>query len=493
MDFIGIDVGTSGCKASVLSQTGKILASAVREYGFLRSEQGHAALDLPLVWQSVKDALREIAPHAGNVRAATASSLGETIVVLDQNDRILLPEGITYIDTRNIEEWNRLAGRIDPARLYALTGKGMPQIAMVNQYAWHKRNHPRAFSKAKRILFVDSFVTYMLSGEAMLDYSTASNSLLFDINQYTWSKELANAFEVDLSLFPPVGRMGSSLGKIRKSLSEELGLPQDMEILVGCHDQISATIGAGAIEAGAAVLGEGSTEALNVRVERENLLHLQKSRLPVEPFVDRGQYIVMISKLTHGTCLKWFVQTCGRDLLEKGGYSLAYDTFNALCPPSSEGLVFLPYLSRTYFSKEEPQALGVFLGLENGVSRETMYRAVLEGLSCETKSMLNQLSRHSISVERLIATGGASKSSQYMQIKSNLLRKPISVLDNAESGIRGLAMVCAVKKGCFQDLSEAAKEFSRIAQCYTPKNIPDSVENRYFTVSSAIKDLYKML
>ena len=335
MDFIGIDVGTSGCKASVLSQTGKILASAAREYGFLRSEQGHAALDLPLVWESIKDALREIAPHAGNVRAATASSLGETIVVLDQNDRILLPEGITYIDTRNIEEWNRLAGRIDPARLYALTGKGMPQIAMVNQYSWHKRNHPRAFSRAKRILFVDSFVTYMLSGEAMLDYSTASNSLLFDINQYTWSKELANAFEVDLSLFPPVGRMGTSLGKIRKSLSEELGLPQDMEILVGCHDQISATIGAGAIEAGAAVLGEGSTEALNVRVERENLLHLQKSRLPVEPFVDRGQYIVMISRLTHGTCLKWFVQTCGRDLLEKGGYAHAYDTLNALCPPSS--------------------------------------------------------------------------------------------------------------------------------------------------------------
>lgn len=134
MDFIGIDIGTSRCKASVISEFGTILATASREYALLNAKPGWAALDLNCVWSSVKETLKEIAPHAANVKFATASSLGETMVLLDKEDQICISEGITYIDVRNAEVWNQMANRVDPGKLYEITGKGMPQIAMVNQY-----------------------------------------------------------------------------------------------------------------------------------------------------------------------------------------------------------------------------------------------------------------------------------------------------------------------------------------------------------------------
>ncbi|MDO4323021.1 MAG: FGGY-family carbohydrate kinase [Lachnospiraceae bacterium] len=491
MDFIGIDVGTSGCKASVVSQEGMVKKSAQREYKILKNRNGWACLSLSVIWNSVRDVLKEISSAASEVKAAAVSSLGETIAFLDEGDRLLMDDGMTYIDSRNTEVWKCLERRIPEKELYEITGKTQPRIATVNQYNYWKATRPEVFEKARKILFVDSFVAYMLSGEAAYDYSTASNTLFYDINTYRWSDKLADAYGIDLNLFPQVTSAGTFLGNIRREVSEELNLPAEVKILVGCHDQISAAIGGGAVVPGDAVLGEGSTEALNLLVGNEQTEQLKNAGLQIEPFIQKGMYISLLSRLMHGNCIKWFVNNFAsglRQICKREGCSI-YDHLNQNCPGDSSGIIFLPYLSNTYFPDIDVP-MGSFIGMDTTADIYHLYRAILEGLSCETAELFDLADDCGVRINKITASGGVSRSSAYMQIKADITGKRIYTLENTEAGIHGLAMLCAVQFGCYKDLSEASRQFSKTACCYTPEKDALHVLRRHRVFSNIVKKSY---
>lgn len=494
MDFIGIDVGTSGCKASVISETGIVKKSAQREYRMIKHTDGRAALSLSAVWESVKQVLKEISAAAGQARAAAVSSLGETAAFLDDGDRLLIDEGILYADRRNHEVWKGLKTRVPEKELYEITGKTKPHIATVNQYNYWAKEKPKLLDQTRKILCVDSFIAYMLCGEAALDYSSASNTLVYDINTYQWNGRLAEAFGIDLNLFPEVVEAGSRLGKIRKKISEELGLPRSLEILAGCHDQISAAVGGGASEPGDAVLGEGSTEALNLLFDARQMENMKKARLPVEPFVGKGRYLSLLSRLMHGSCIRWFAHNFDTvyDSLYRSDKGDVYDDLNRNCAVSSGGIVFLPYFSGTYFSDVDVP-MGAFIGMDTSATVYQMYRALLEGLSCETRELFRFLQEREIAVNRVTASGGASKSPVYMQIKANITEHEICTLQNTEAGISGLAILCAVKMGCYTSISEAARQFVHIGNRFVPQEDACGIIARYQTVSAAVRQAYREL
>lgn len=485
MDFICVDIGTSSCKACVISDTGAVLRCAKRLYPLQRLQEGWASLELRLLWNAVQDALREIASAAANAKAMMVSSLGETLVMLDAKDRLLFDEGITYLDSRNVEIWKTLEDSLDTESIYQITGKRIFQIASTNQYRWVQQHEPEKLEAAKRILFVDSFVAYMLSGEAGMDYSTASNSLLFDIHRHQWSSELANTFSFDLRLLPRVGKAGSPLGKIRQEMAKELGLPRDVTVLIGCHDQIAAVVGGGALCAGDAVVGEGSTEALNLLIENVDIPKAQKLQISIEPFIDEERYLIMLSRLTHGTCIKWFAS----DIQPEPGQDV-YDMLNRHCPGDSSGVTFLPYLSNTYFN-EYTRPMGAFIGLSLGTTRYQAYRALLEGLACETRSMCEELANAGIPFHTLTATGGAAKSEVYMQLKANITQRSIGVLKDSEAGLSGLAMMCAVQSGCYETINEAATGFGISKRMYEPLEDCGEIVRRHSRAKEAILRLYQ--
>ena len=87
--YIGLDVGTSGCKASVLDGEGRVLVTASREYRFEYPAKGMVELNPKTVWNCVKETLREIASSGYEVRMLSVSSIGEAMVMLDREDRVL--------------------------------------------------------------------------------------------------------------------------------------------------------------------------------------------------------------------------------------------------------------------------------------------------------------------------------------------------------------------------------------------------------------------
>ena len=487
MDFICIDVGTSGCKAAILTETGIVLQCAKRNYSLQHAQPGWASLCLPALWDAICGALQEIAPMASKARTLMVSSLGETMAMLDADDRLVFDEGMTYLDARNVQMWNEIVDSVDPEALCRKTGKRILQIGAMNQYRWWQRHEPRKMERVKRILFVDSFVTYMLSGEAMMDYSTASNSVLLDLQQHAWSPELAEQFGMDLRQFPKVGRAGTPVGKILPEMADRLGLPCELTILAGCHDQIAAMVGGGALQPGDAVIGEGSTEALNLLIERDDIDKALRHQMPVEPFLDEERYMIMPSRLTHGTCIKWFASSVPTEPGQN-----VYDMLNARCPRETSGLTFLPYLSNTYFS-DYHKPMGSFIGMDTATDCYQAYRALLEGLSCETRALLTELDEAGIPCNQITATGGATKSEVYMQLKADITQRTIGVLKNPEAGLSGLAMICAVHNGCYANLQEAAEGFKISRWLYQPATDCTAIVNRFNKTKQAILRLYKEL
>ena len=95
--YIGLDVGTSGCKASAIDENGKTLVSARREYRFEYPGKGMVELNPDTVWRCVKETLTEIGASGVEAKMIAVSSIGEAMVMLDDQDRVLRG-GITYLD-----------------------------------------------------------------------------------------------------------------------------------------------------------------------------------------------------------------------------------------------------------------------------------------------------------------------------------------------------------------------------------------------------------
>ena len=318
----------------------------------------------------------------------------------------------------------------------------------------------------------------MLSGERGISPSLASRTAFYDVDRADWSHEILNAFGIDPSLLSPVRDSGSVLGKLRQDMARKLGLPEELEVFVGCHDQCAALLGGGAVKEGDVVSGQGSTESYNILTK--NLESLRANHLAYEPFVNSEHVFAVAGQLAHGTSIRWFAEKMEQDLFEaceKDGRDI-YEELNRRCAPSSQGVVYLPYLSEISFDGRNC-AFGGFMGIRARTGKDVLYRALLEGISFEAKLVLSPFEKMGMLGKKLRMVGGASASELLMQLKSDVLGHEICVLEEKENGILGLAMICAVAQGRFATYSEAARAFVREKKNYDPVRNYDKEYTKY--------------
>lgn len=488
MSYIGLDIGTSGCKASVVSKSGEVIAHAHAEYQLLFPEKGYVELEAASIFRKVKQVLRELSPKAAEADVLALSSFGEAFVLLDEEDRPL-NHFITYADERceGIDEM--LIERFGAEKFFDITGTVPNQSFSLCKLLWMKKNRPELLERARKLFLANDYFNYLLCGGRGVDYGTASKTLLFDVKKSCWSKELMEMFDIPAEWFSPPLRVGSCLGTIRRQLARELGLPSGLKICLGCHDQCNATLGGGACMPGYAMMGEGSTESINLIVDASSFSfseELVRRRMCVEPFLESDRYMIPCSILTYGNALRWYIGT----LEEETGKLLSpdEDIFSYLEKRSQteSGLIFLPNLSKVNIMDPQSRVPGAFLGITLNTKKWEFYRAVMQGLNFESAVNLETLKSIGVPVQYISATGGITKSGLFMQMKADILKREIRVLENTEAGIMGLAMICAVAQGDVSGYGEAVEQFVRIKKVYTP-------QKDYTELFEAYKDVRRRL
>jgi len=493
MAYIGLDVGTSGCKAAVISESGSILTLASREYSFVCPLPGYVELDPQVVWGAVVSVLQEIAAAGHDLKMIAVSAIGEAMVMMDKQDKTI-GNVITYLDRRCSDIVHEIGDRIDLETLHAITGVPLNQTYSLNKYIWLERNQPEVLERADKIfLFVD-FLTYKLSGERVVDPSSASRTMFFDVIKMEWSPVITGLFGIPIDKFSKVILTGSIVGTIRRELADEIGLPADLKVIMGCHDQCAASLGSGTVLAGDIMAGEGSTESINLIINKKDISgKFCRNHMCYEPYVGTDQYQTAVSMPTHGTSIRWFVNEFGADFgnCEDIPGENIFERANRGCADDSGEVIFLPYLSRASFMDEKDTALGGFLGLDVNIDKSRMYRALLEGLCFESRLNFELIQSMGLKINKIVASGGCSKSALYMQMKSDILQQQISIPENPEAGVMGLAILCAKADGIFAGYEDAVTQFVKIGNRYSPQREYISKYKKYCMASKAIKELYK--
>ena len=273
MNLLGIDVGTTGCKVVLFSLDGEMLGSAYREYDALNPRPGWAELDAAAIWKDVKTAIQSVttAYPGAEIKALSVSSLGEAVVPVS-DDRQILGLSILNFDSRGEEFLANLAALLPDDRLYAINGNTLGNHYSLTKLKWIQVHQPDLYTRTYRFLHWSAFIAFMLGADPVVDYSLANRTLLFDIHKCDWADALLADTGLDRAKLPDTVPSGTVVGTVSTQIAADLGLPPDVRIVSGAHDQCANAVGCGVVDSGSAVYGMGTYHCITHPFSLTNLL-----------------------------------------------------------------------------------------------------------------------------------------------------------------------------------------------------------------------------
>lgn len=466
----GLDIGSTGCKVTIYDDRGNYLYRAYRDYPVSRSTGEHE-VQAEAIWQGVCQVLQEAASHYPDLKALGVTSFGESCVLLDQEDRPVRPV-MLYTDPRGTAECRELTEKLGRERIEQIAGVAPHSMYSLPKLMWIKKNCPEDYARTKHVLMMEDFVIYLLTGNAVIDYSLAARSMAFDIRKLDWSREIFEAADVDPELFSKPVPGGTGAGKIKAGMAEKLGLPPELMLLPVGHDQVAAAIGSGVFKADRAVDGAGTVECITpvfegIPTDRS----IYDGGYAVVPYVMPGSYVTYAFSFTGGALVSWFIShfaKAEKALAKEQGKSV-YDILEKGMKDGPTGILVLPHFAGAATPYMDNKAKGAVVGLTIEHTASDLYRAMMEGVVYEMMLNMEHLKKAGICPKKLRATGGGASSRVWMQMKADMLNVPIVSLGSAEAGAAGCAMMAGIAAGVFENLSEAADALITEKETYIPR------------------------
>ncbi|MGC9332741.1 MAG: FGGY-family carbohydrate kinase, partial [Anaerolineae bacterium] len=233
MSLLGIDVGTTGCKAAAFSEEGALIASAYEEYDLHRPQPGWAELDTVYVWDRIQATIRRVtaATSFDPIQALAVSSLGEAMVPVTADRRIVGPSIVANFDLRGEEYLEPLQADLDEQALYRITGNTLGRNYSLPKLLWIQNRQPDLYRATDMFLLWGGLVAYLLGASPVVDYSLANRTLLFDVDRGRWSQEILDLAGLDVAKLPATVPSGTAIGTVSPAVASELGLPRGVTVV----------------------------------------------------------------------------------------------------------------------------------------------------------------------------------------------------------------------------------------------------------------------
>jgi xylulokinase len=470
-----------------------MLASAYEEYDYRAPRPGWAQLDAVEVWDKVKRTIMAVAPGSASdpIRALSTSSLGEAMVPVTENRQVLGPSMLLF-DTRGGEYLLGLGSALPDEHLYQINGNTLGNHYGLTKLKWIQSHQPDLYERADKFLLWGSFVSFMLGAEPVVDYSLANRTLLFDIDREAWSEELLDITGLDRSKLPRAASSATEIGTVSEGMADELGLPRDVAIVTGAHDQCANAVGCGVIEESQAVYGMGTflciTPVFSVR--REPAVMIERG-LNTEHHAVPGKYVSFIYN-QGGSIVKWFrdsfapmehhqAEAAGRDI-----YNELFSEF----PEGPSGITVLPHFTVTGPPGFIPDSRGVIAGLQLGSSRGDILKGIVEGTTFYLRECVESLPATGIKITDYRAVGGGSKSDAWIQVCADILGRPFVRPRITEAGALGAALIAGVGNGTFQSYQDGVAAMVSLDRTFEPD---PRQHQRYEVWFEAYKRLWPLL
>ena len=476
MSLLGIDVGTSGCKTIVFGEDGTTLATGYIEYDFISTQAGYAELETSDIWRRITALIAKTVSDASRdqddpIRALSVSSLGEAVVPISA-DRRILGSSILFFDRRGEREADEIATRFEADAFYRINGNTIGPHYTLPKLMWIKTHTPALYESTHRFLYWGSFVMFMLGAEAAVDYSLANRSLCFDLDAKAWSNSILEATGIDREKLPRIVASGEVVGSVSKTASEETGLPVGAAIVSGGHDQCVNATGCGVLESGQAMYGMGTflCAAPIFGARPGDTQTMLEYGLNTEHHTRKNRFVSFIYN-QGGALVKWHRDTFAATdhSNAKAGGSDVYDALFSELPEDPTEVVVLPYFTGTGPPRFYTDPRGTISGLSLGTTRGEILKGVLQGITFYLRRCLDALPTIGIDIREYRAVGGGSKSESWLQLTADILNTKISRAEVAEAGALGAAILAGAGCGVFKNFEEGVDAMVSIDRVFEPR------------------------
>ncbi len=464
MSFLGLDVGTTGCKVVAFREgSGEQIVSGYREYPLLSPHPGWGELNPNTVWDAVRECLREVASRLRHdpPQALGISSQGEACVPVSSDGEVLGNAAVSF-DARTMAYPDWWRARIADAEVMNITGQPMHTMYSAHKIRWWLDQHPDVFRRVWKFLCFEDFVQFRLGVPPTMSYPLAGRTMLFDRRTGAWSARLLEVAGLEPAMLSAVAPSGTAVDVIPERVADDLGLPRGVVVATGAHDQIASAVGAGATSNGSSVNTTGTVECVTVAFQNEpDLERLRSSNLCLYHHGEPGLWCSLAFNFTGGVLFRWYRDQFGSFEMHEARADGrdAYDALLEHAPAAPTRLLVLPHFTSTGTPYFDAQARGAIVGLQLSTTKPEVTKAVLEGITFELRLNLELLEASGVAVNELRAVGGAAKSDLWMQLKADLTGKTVVRLSTSETPSLGVARLAARSVGAQLEPACAVRTF----------------------------------
>lgn len=464
--IIAHDLGTTGNKASLHHDDGRLVASVTVPYPAHFAAGGVAEQSPADWWNAVVAATRDLIARTGTAATDIAGLVvsGQMMgaVLLDADGEPVRP-AIIWADTRAGAQQRELEAAIGAERAYGILGHRLNPTYSVEKIMWVRDNEPDTWTRVRRVCVAKDFIVLRLTGRLATDRSDASGTNAYDQARGTWSDEVLQAARLDPALFPEILESTQIAGTLTDAAAAALGLHTGVRVVMGGGDGPLAAVGSGVVapEDGAYVcLGTSSW----ISFAADAPLHDPAMRTFTFDNVVPGSFVPTATMQAGGASVQWIAEALSPDPAHPETSRI---TAEASADVDTDDLYFLPYLLGERSPMWDPDARGAFIGLARHHGRAHLVRAVLEGTAFNLLSCIQAFRESGAVIDRIDAVGGGAQSDVYLSVLADVWGVPVrrrTIVEEANS--LGAAVTAAVGLG-LTDFS-AARALSEVTAEFTP-------------------------
>lgn len=408
--YLGIDLGTSGVKAILLSEEGEVIASHGEPLQVNRPHPLWSEQDPASWWRATDAAVLALGQkHSlSNVRAVGLTGQMHGATLLDKQQNILRP-AILWNDGRSAQECRELEASVPNSR--QITGNLMMPGFTAPKLKWVAKHEPGVFAQIDKVLLPKDYLRWKMSGVFASDMSDAAGTMWLDVGLRDWSDELLAATGLNRSHMPTLFEGSQITGELLASIAQRWHMPV-VPVVAGGGDNAAGAVGVGLYRSGQAMLSLGTSGVYfavsdGFLSNPESAVHSFCHALP-------NTWHLMSVMLSAASCLDWVAKLTGlssvAELLKEVESSA----------PAEAPLWFLPYLSGERTPHNNPEAKGAFWGLTHEHQRADLCRAVLEGVGFALADGMDVLHATGLKPQGITLIGGGARSAYWRQMLADI-------------------------------------------------------------------------
>lgn len=485
-NIIGVDIGTTGCRAVIYRQDGTTVGSKSVEYPLYTPQAAWAEQEAEEILQSVLLVLQEVIKEAklpaGGIAGICFSSVMHSMIPVDSGGRPLARMQ-TWADSRGQAYIERIKASHAADSIYGKTGCPIHPMYPLFKIIWLKNERPEIFQRTMKFIGIKEYICHYLLGKYLVDESIASATAVYNIHTRCWDEELLDMAGITREQLSEVAPTIHIERGIKAEAAAILGLGQDTAIILGASDGVLSTLGSGAVNPGQVTAMIGTSGAVRMITGKPQADDKQRTWC----YNLAGDTWVLGGALSNGgVAFRW-----ARDKFatteQRVAANLGLDTYDILGryaeqkPAGCEGLIMLPHFSGERAPYYNANSRGVLFGLNLNHGKRHLVRATLEGIIYGMFSIFNSLEEVAGEVHEIRASGSFTRSKVWVQIMADVFGRTIYVPGEPEGSAFGAAVLGMYALGIIGSLKEVEK-FITIKETYYPNEGNREIYQKLFGI-----------